>query len=132
VTKILETRESLLWLLILMQVTFTFLVFLISIFMSHKIAGPLFQLKKLFSEVKNGNLTQRLAFRSKDYFQDLVPEFNGMMESLQSRIENTDNSAKGAILSLEKALEKVNPEARPELEISLNILNTSLKNRSNS
>src|ERR1700722_9789421 len=37
-----QTREDLIWLLIMMQVVLLSLTFLISIFMSRKIAGPLY------------------------------------------------------------------------------------------
>src|SRR3954471_15265954 len=71
VASILETREALLWILIIMQITFVGVVFLISIFMSHRIAGPLHKLKKFFREASEGNIGQVLAFRKSDYFQEV-------------------------------------------------------------
>ena len=51
-----KTREDLLWLLVSMQVILISFTFFISIFMSHKIAGPLYKLSKLLREAAAGNL----------------------------------------------------------------------------
>ncbi len=126
---LLENRDSLLWLLISMQVIFAGLTFLISIFMSHKIAGPLYKLKRFFREARDGNITQILTFRTKDYFQDLVPEYNDMMAAICSRFDKTFTSISKTIPLVEKALEKSTPETRRELEVVLKTLKDSLKDR---
>jgi len=53
-----------------------------TIFLTHKIAGPLFRLKKTFDAVSAGNLTARLHFRKGDHIQEISPDFNEMISSL--------------------------------------------------
>ena len=81
-----KTRSDLLWLLLLMQVVLLSFTFLISIFMSHKIAGPLYKLNKTMREIAEGKIDQNLAFRKKDYFRELVPSFNAMMVTMRGRM----------------------------------------------
>jgi methyl-accepting chemotaxis protein len=127
VAGLLEMRESLLWLLIGMQITLTGLTFIISLFMSHKIAGPLLKLKRYFREARDGNITQILDFRKKDYFRDLVPEYNAMMKSIHTKFEGTTASITSSILILEKAREKSGTETSREIELALKTLKDTLK-----
>ena len=127
VAGLLETRTSLLWLLVLMQFVLTSLTFGISLFMSHKIAGPLFKLKRFFREVQEGDMSQTLSFRKKDYFQDLVPEYNFMMESIRGRFEKTSASVASSISLIEKSLDKATPETRRDLRAALDTLKEALK-----
>jgi methyl-accepting chemotaxis protein len=108
-----------------MQVILLSLTFLISIFMSHKIAGPLYKLNQFFREAKAGNLDQVLFFRNRDYFQELVPEYNGMMESIRNRMKQKTTGIELAIPHIEKAIQHSSIEARFELEAALkNLKNT--------
>jgi len=117
-----KTREDLLWLLVSMQVILISFTFFISIFMSHKIAGPLYKLSKLLREAAAGNLEQRLVFRKSDYFQELAPDYNTLMESIQKRIAQRSNGIQTAIPYLKKALSSSNLETQRELETALNLL----------
>lgn len=97
-----KTRQDLLWLLITMHIVLISLTFLISIFMSHKIAGPLYKLVQHFHLVKAGKLDQKLSFRTTDYFQDICQEYNDMIENLRVRIENHRSGTQEMILLAEK------------------------------
>lgn len=63
---------------------FLFLV-LGGIVLSHQIAGPLFRLKKHMQHVYSGKPFPPLGFRRKDFFHDIVPEYNRMVEYLQNK-----------------------------------------------
>jgi sensor histidine kinase YesM len=123
-----KTREDLLWLLILMQAVMLTITFLISIFMSHKIAGPLYKLRRYFQEVRAGKLDQKLSFRKNDYFQELVPDYNSMMETIRHRIDVRSQGIESAISHIEKALDSSGPENKRELEAALHVLNEARKN----
>ena len=129
VAGLLDARNSLLWLLVMMQFILTGLIFVISLFMSHKIVGPLFKLKQFFREVTAGNISQTLSFRKKDYFQDLVAEYNTMMESIRGRFEKSSASVASAAVLIEKALGKASPESRHDLQVALNLLKEIEKNK---
>ena len=57
-----------------------------SIFLTHKIAGPLFQLRHRFQELEEGNLTTRTQLRKFDETHPLAENFNAMAASLDARI----------------------------------------------
>ncbi len=115
-----DTRHEVLLLLFLLQVIFLFVTFLISIFMSHRIAGPIYKLSKTLRELKNGNIDQELHFRDKDHFRDLAIEYNEMLKGLRHHFGSTDATAlKNATTSLERSIETASAEAKPSLEKAL-------------
>ena len=69
----------------LVMVIVVFLLFVIgalSIYVTHKIAGPLYALKKGFQTVASGDRHYRVKFRPDDEFAEVAEEFNKMMDSL--------------------------------------------------
>ena len=115
VQTLLNTRQEILVLLILLQVIFLVITFLISIFMSHRIAGPLFKLQRFFSEAKAGHLQTNLLFREKDHFQDLARDYNEMMKGIRSHLATVTTQ-------VEQALPDASPKSRAELEKALTSL----------
>lgn len=105
-----------------MQVVLLSLSLLISIFMSHKIAGPLYKLRKAIAEARAGNLDLRIQFRQKDYFQELAPEFNTLMDSIQDRIAQKEQGISDALPEIQSAISQASPEVRAHLENALAIL----------
>ena len=77
-----EQKDALISVLIMWQIGYTALVFVICIFFSHKIAGPLYKVKKYLSKIKEGNKPERLIFRRGDYFSDLAENFNEAFEKI--------------------------------------------------
>lgn len=55
----------------------------IVIFISHKIAGPLYRLKMYMDKVSKGDLSVKLKFRDHDEIHDVAESFNDMVESLK-------------------------------------------------
>jgi methyl-accepting chemotaxis protein len=124
---LVRARKNLLSLLVLMQVIMTNITFIISIFMSHRIAGPLYKLMHFFQDVKAGNLEKKLIFRKSDYFQDIAVGYNEMMSSIRGRIERNGKGVQTAIPILEKAFMHATPEVRAEIENALDALRESQK-----
>jgi nitrogen fixation/metabolism regulation signal transduction histidine kinase len=58
---------------------------IVGIFLSHRTAGPMHQLKLAFNRVRSGKWNTRVVFRDADEFQDLGDRFNKMMETLEER-----------------------------------------------
>lgn len=56
--------------------------------LSNRIAGPIFRAKKYLAGLRAGEVTGPLAFREKDYFQDLADSIN---ESLENGLKNQDH-----------------------------------------
>lgn len=85
IASLLATRQNLFSLLVLMQIVLVGVTFLLSIFLSHRIAGPLFKLKRFFAEAATGKLTGPLHFRKTDHFHDVAEDYNKMMDGLRQR-----------------------------------------------
>jgi sensor histidine kinase YesM len=80
-----DTRHQVVLLLIFLQLLFLSVTFLISIFTSHRIAGPLYKLRLFFKKAKESGMTEELHFRKGDHFQELAVDYNDMMNALRSR-----------------------------------------------
>lgn len=57
-----------------------------SIFISHKIAGPLYRFNLIFKTIKGGCLPQPTALRKGDYLSTEMEVINEMVESLRYRV----------------------------------------------
>ena len=88
--KLAVIKEDLIRMLILIQAVFLLTTFLISLFMSHRIAGPLYKLRIFFALAQKGDLSKLISFRKKDYFQELVPAYNDMIQAIAHRIQQKD------------------------------------------
>lgn len=62
---------------------------MIGIFVSHKIAGPIYRLKKSMLQVRNGVYNHEIRFRKDDQLHDMAGVFNEMSMSLEVRKEIT-------------------------------------------
>ncbi len=110
-----ENRQEMMFWLVVMQVFFLMMTFFITIFMSHRIAGPLYKLGKALNELRNGNLS-KIYFRKFDHFKELADEYNHAVESVKDSIQIAE-------LHLEKALAANKDEAvKKELEAGLKTL----------
>jgi signal transduction histidine kinase len=63
------------------------LISIILIYVSHKIAGPLYRLERYLEQVTAGHLDSHLAFRLDDQIRDLELEINGMVDRLRDEQE---------------------------------------------
>ncbi len=118
-----KARQEIFIFLIVMEVALIGLAFLISLFMSHKVAGPIYKMRKFFLEARNGNLEQSLFLRKNDYFTEMVPAYNEMMSAIRMQISHKQNKMDAAIQKLELLL----PTAHPEQKNRLQEILTSLK-----
>lgn len=81
--EIIENRRNLLIILTLWQIGFLAIIFIISIFFSHKIAGPIFKLRSFFKTIQRGKGRGILKFRKGDYFQEIAVEINKTFDIIQ-------------------------------------------------
>lgn len=111
-----DLRQQVMWLLIALQGIFLVITFLVSIFMSHRIAGPLFKLAKFFALVRDSHLPdvlkEELFFREKDHFREIAADYNATMASIKTRLDD-------AAADIERALPLASLASRPELEKAL-------------
>lgn len=66
-----------------------------SLFISHRIAGPLYRMTKFFSEHGGGNgPVPQFKFRPGDFFQEIPAAFNLFAERLNTRLGKSDTEIK--------------------------------------
>jgi sensor histidine kinase YesM len=110
-----ENREDMIFWLVMMQVFFLSLTFFISVFLSHRIAGPIYKLSKALNDLRNGKLN-KIYFRKFDHFKELAEEYNYAVESVRDTVS-------AAEVHIEKALQMTKDEnVRKELESGLSSL----------
>lgn len=63
------------------SVVFLVIASLLGVLLSHRTAGPLYHFKRVFADVRAGNLSSRV--RPGDDFRDVAGSFNEMMDSIQ-------------------------------------------------
>ena len=61
-------------------------VIAVTLFVSHKIAGPMYRFESELREVSQGNLTKHITLREEDQMTDIVDELNAMIVSLHDRV----------------------------------------------
>lgn len=76
--------------MVILQLSGTSLVFvaltgLFGIVYSHRTAGPLYHFRRVFEQIKAGNLNARVRLRPNDDFKEVAQAFNDMMDSLNRR-----------------------------------------------
>jgi nitrogen fixation/metabolism regulation signal transduction histidine kinase len=69
------------------------LMLLISLYVSHRFAGPIYRFEKSAQAVGGGDLTHRVSLRTGDELMELQEEFNGMTSSLQVLVQKDRNLA---------------------------------------
>lgn len=56
---------------------------IVGVWMSHKIAGPLFRFEKTFRMLKEGDFSDRICLRKGDMLEETAEEINNALESLR-------------------------------------------------
>jgi methyl-accepting chemotaxis protein len=69
------------------------LMLLISLYVSHRFAGPIYRFEKSAQIVGSGDLTHRVSLRTGDELMELQEEFNGMVAALQAIVQRDRNLA---------------------------------------
>lgn len=82
-----ESRTNLLQLLFILEFAFVGIVFVLSIFMSHKIAGPLYKLQNYLRDIREGGEVKTLFFRNGDNFHEIADEVTQTMEYFANQRE---------------------------------------------
>ncbi len=64
-----------------------FATVVVTLLVSHKIAGPLFRIKKVMGELGAGNFSQEFHIRQLDQLQDLADTFNDSIKKMKEKIQ---------------------------------------------
>lgn len=64
----------------------TLAAIVVTLFISHRIAGPMFRFEKDLKQVAKGDLNLRVHLRKKDQFSEMARSFNEMVASLHVKV----------------------------------------------
>lgn len=78
----------------------------VTLFVSHKIAGPLYHFKKAMEEVKEGDFSLDFRIRSLDQLQSLAETFNAMVGKTRKQV----NLIKAKFLLLKERLDSLSQD----------------------
>ncbi len=79
----------------------------VTLFISHKIAGPMFRFEKEIKIIAGGDLTVNIHLRRKDQITELAEDINNMTASLNKKVTDIRTG-------LEQAIEKAETDIAPE------------------
>ena len=120
---IVSAQKDLIFYLVLIQSVITLLVFIVFIFFTHKIAGPLYKLKNHLAAIREGQEIRPLTFRNGDYFQDVAEEVSLFLETISNHQENDFQYVDEIALYIENLSTVVPDDKKPVLsEISRRLI----------
>jgi nitrogen fixation/metabolism regulation signal transduction histidine kinase len=77
-----EARYDITIFFIVMVILFVAIAFMLALFQSHRIAGPLYKLRMAMIGMQQGVLDQHIQFRNHDNFPELADGFNAMTDAI--------------------------------------------------
>ena len=80
-------RNSLLILLAIVEFVILMIICIVMLFLTHRIAGPMYKLQNTFKDIKNGGPLKRIYFRKGDNFHEVAHADNEAVEVLQARFD---------------------------------------------
>jgi len=102
----------------------------LSIFFTHKIAGPVYRFKKDLAEVSAGNLDITIKLREKDDLKDLAQDLNLMIKELRVFVQTLQGNDE-AMLSCINELEDQIKDNKISSEAGRELIDTIQANRAN-
>lgn len=101
-----QQRSLYMYSLLSVFVGVTVVLLMLGIFVSHRLAGPIFALSRRMNDVAQGNFTVTLHLRKTDEFQELKDKFNTLVKGLQNQVKGELIKVDSVIESLKKVLEQ--------------------------
>ena len=97
------------------------------IFLSHRIAGPLYRFEKSLGEIKTGNLSYRIRLRRTDQLEELQDALNDFIQDMDSKVSEIKKEASETLMLMHKQdMNKEQCKARLEiLKKKLDFFSTS-------
>ncbi len=80
----------------------------LTLFTSHKIAGPLFRLTQELNKMKNGDFSSKINIRAKDQLQKVIGEFNELRVSVNKSVEKIKTNWDEIKSPLNKYIDNIN------------------------
>ncbi|MCX7716168.1 MAG: methyl-accepting chemotaxis protein [Endomicrobia bacterium] len=97
------------------SIAFIVIIIVLGIFISHRIAGPLYVFHKMFDLVSNGDLTIKLKLRKGDELQDLAVSFQNMIDNLAQYVKTDREKIEEIKLEIDKIANMIMQGERKEV-----------------
>lgn len=105
-----EQRGLYLYSLFGIFVCITLILMIFGIFVSHRLAGPIFAISRKMNELCHGNFNATLELRSADEFQELREIYNTLVHALQNQVRAELIKVQAVIESLTTMSDQVSSE----------------------
>lgn len=92
------------------MIIFLGIMFLVSMFVSHRWAGPIYRFERSAQVVSTGDLTHRVSLRTGDDLMELQDELNAMIASLQRMIQKERTLVEHLSARLDERVKKLPSE----------------------
>lgn len=94
-----------------------FAIVVVSIFISHEVAGPLIHLEKSIQKISEGDLTEKVLLRRGDEFKEIALAFNNMTDELKKKMISDREHLQRIIYRLEDMKTKIGQGVASKEEI---------------
>ncbi len=95
-------------------------IIVISMFLTHRFAGPIYRFEKSFDEMINGNIADNIVLRRKDDGKELakkINEFNSLLSTKLMEISNLVNSIDTHLVKLADITKKTEVIKESDIEL---------------
>lgn len=103
--------------LVLRLLVMVSVVIVTTIYLSHRVAGPVFRIERELREMSHGDFTRRIVLRKNDDLKKLAAELNRLI----SRVENILNKVKVEIPEIQSLLKEAGREGVDKEKIARHI-----------
>ncbi len=92
-------------------------VIVVSVFISHEVAGPLMHLENGMIKIAEGDFTQKIELRKGDEFKEIALRFNSMIDELKEKMVGDREHLQRIIFKLEDIKSKIGQGVASKEEI---------------
>lgn len=107
-----------------------FAAVIVTLFVSHKIAGPLYRFKKVMQELEEGDFSSDFHIRHLDQLQDLAEAFNNTINKIRGKIHVLKDGLRGLKAGLDDISENEVSENKRSLLLELKKISEELNKAS--
>lgn len=118
---------SLLWTVLVVSLFSAIAVLVISMIASHKIAGPIFRMKKEIDALKKGDLTRNFSIRNQDQFQALAASLMELSSILRVEHIELKSRYQGLQRFLQEKKFEVTGKDKEQLQVMLDTIHDTFK-----
>ncbi|MEK7790858.1 MAG: HAMP domain-containing protein [Deltaproteobacteria bacterium] len=105
-----EQRSTYLYSLFGIFVCVTLVLMIFGIFVSHRLAGPIFAISRKMNDLCHGNFNATLELRSADEFQELKEVYNTLVHALQNQVKSELIKVQSVIENLNTIIKQLSSE----------------------